>query len=66
MYEKLFSFLSVHDVQPYSSSQFNLTHVIRHLSFGINIPGKTNHMDNTTIIATEGRSILQYVLLKKS
>ncbi|XP_033207625.1 endoplasmic reticulum-Golgi intermediate compartment protein 3 [Belonocnema kinseyi] len=52
----------VHDVQPYSSSQFNLTHIIRHLSFGVNIPGKTNHMDNTTIIATEGAMMFHYYI----
>lgn len=49
-----FVFSTVHDVQPYSSTQFNLTHKIRHLSFGRHIPGKTNPMDNTTLIAEEG------------
>ncbi|KAG7207514.1 hypothetical protein KM043_009146 [Ampulex compressa] len=44
----------VHDVQPYTSVQFNMTHKIRHLSFGLNIPGKTNPMDDTTVVATEG------------
>ncbi|CAG7734841.1 unnamed protein product [Allacma fusca] len=32
----------VHDVQPFSSSQFNMTHRIQSLTFGENIPGKTN------------------------
>ncbi|CAK9814971.1 Endoplasmic reticulum-Golgi intermediate compartment protein 3 [Anthophora plagiata] len=48
----------VHDVQPYTSSQFNMTHKIRHLSFGLNIPGKTNPMDDTTVVAMEGMPLL--------
>ncbi|XP_076671501.1 endoplasmic reticulum-Golgi intermediate compartment protein 3 isoform X2 [Andrena cerasifolii] len=43
----------VHDLQPYTSTQFNMTHKIRHLSFGLNIPGKTNPMDDTTVVAME-------------
>ncbi|XP_043287548.1 endoplasmic reticulum-Golgi intermediate compartment protein 3 isoform X2 [Venturia canescens] len=52
----------VHDVQPYTSSQFNLTHIVRHLSFGRNIPGKTNPMDNTTVIAQEGAMMFQHYI----
>lgn len=48
----------VHDVQPYTSSHFNMTHKIRHLSFGLNIPGKTNPMDDTTVVAMEGMFLL--------
>ncbi|XP_076633361.1 endoplasmic reticulum-Golgi intermediate compartment protein 3 [Colletes latitarsis] len=44
----------VHDVRPYKMTQFNMTHKIRHLSFGLNIPGKTNPMDDTTVVAMEG------------
>ena len=29
----------VHDVQPYSSNQFNMTHRVKSLSFGESIPG---------------------------
>ncbi|XP_051169555.1 endoplasmic reticulum-Golgi intermediate compartment protein 3 [Leptopilina boulardi] len=54
--------IHVHDVQPHASTQFNLSHVIRHLSFGINIPGKTNHLDNTTITATEGAMMYYYYI----
>ncbi|XP_046428382.1 endoplasmic reticulum-Golgi intermediate compartment protein 3 [Neodiprion fabricii] len=52
----------VHDVQPYASTQFNMTHKIRHLSFGLNIPGKTNPMDDTTIVATEGAMMFQHYI----
>lgn len=48
----------VHDFQRYASTQFNMTHKVRHLSFGLNIPGKTNPMDDTTVVAMEGTSIL--------
>ncbi|XP_076167075.1 endoplasmic reticulum-Golgi intermediate compartment protein 3 isoform X2 [Ptiloglossa arizonensis] len=43
----------VHDFQRYASTQFNMTHKVRHLSFGLNIPGKTNPMDDTTVVAME-------------
>lgn len=52
-------------MQPYSSSQFNMTHKIRHLSFGLNIPGKTNPMDDTLVIAREGMLLfLKSILLR--
>ncbi|XP_046401835.1 endoplasmic reticulum-Golgi intermediate compartment protein 3 [Ischnura elegans] len=50
----------VHDVQPFSSSSFNTTHRIRHLSFGRNIPGKTNPIDGVEGIALEGATMFQY------
>ncbi|XP_074099706.1 endoplasmic reticulum-Golgi intermediate compartment protein 3 [Cotesia typhae] len=52
----------VHDVQPYASNQFNLTHKIRHLSFGVNIPGKSNPIDNTTVIADQGAMMFQHYI----
>ncbi|XP_076764323.1 endoplasmic reticulum-Golgi intermediate compartment protein 3 [Xylocopa sonorina] len=52
----------VHDVQPYTSTQFNMTHKIRHLSFGLNIPGKTNPMDDTTVVATEGAMMFYHYI----
>jgi len=50
----------VHDVQPYSSNQFNMTHIIRSLSFGESIPGKTNPMDNVEGVALQESSMFQY------
>ncbi|XP_054723258.1 endoplasmic reticulum-Golgi intermediate compartment protein 3-like [Uloborus diversus] len=50
----------VHDLQPFSASQFNLTHRIRHLSFGKNIPGKTNPLDGTMQVADKGAMMFQY------
>ncbi|XP_011501635.1 PREDICTED: endoplasmic reticulum-Golgi intermediate compartment protein 3 [Ceratosolen solmsi marchali] len=54
--------LHVHDLQPFSISQFNLTHKIRHLSFGTNIPGKTNPIDNSTVIASEGAMMFYHYM----
>ncbi|PBC32783.1 Endoplasmic reticulum-Golgi intermediate compartment protein [Apis cerana cerana] len=56
----------VHDVQPYTSTQFNMTHKIRHLSFGLNIPGKTNPMDDTTVVAMEGMPLLRRNILLRN
>ncbi|XP_014213436.1 endoplasmic reticulum-Golgi intermediate compartment protein 3 [Copidosoma floridanum] len=54
--------LHVHDVQPFSSSQFNLTHKIRHLSFGTNILGITNPIDNSSFYALEGAMMIHYYI----
>ncbi|XP_023316165.1 endoplasmic reticulum-Golgi intermediate compartment protein 3 [Trichogramma pretiosum] len=51
----------VHDVQPYSSSAFNLSYKIRHLSFGTNIPGVTNPIDNTQVISS-GAMMFQHFI----
>lgn len=61
-----FILLTVHDVQPYTSTQFNMTHKIRHLSFGLNIPGKTNPMDDTTVVAMEGMPLLRRNILLRN
>lgn len=58
-----FMFFTVHDVQPFASSEFNMTHIIRHLSFGLNVEGKSNPMDNTTVVADEGKRQLIFCFL---
>ena len=52
--------IHVHDVQPFSTSDFNLTHTIRHLSFGRNVPGKTDPIDGVTGLAEKGSEMFQY------
>ena len=52
--------IHVHDVQPFSTSDFNLTHTIRHLSFGRNVPGKTDPIDGVTAVAERGSEMFQY------
>nr|XP_018902255.1 PREDICTED: endoplasmic reticulum-Golgi intermediate compartment protein 3 [Bemisia tabaci] len=53
----------VHDVQPFSSSSFNTTHRIRHLSFGQKVDGvpgsTTNPLDGTENIAEKGSTMFQ-------
>nr|XP_012223663.1 PREDICTED: endoplasmic reticulum-Golgi intermediate compartment protein 3 isoform X1 [Linepithema humile] len=51
-----------HDVQPYTSTHFNMTYKIRHLSFGLNIPGKTNPIDDTTVVAKEGAMMFYHYI----
>lgn len=55
----------VHDVQPFSSSSFNTTHVINHLSFGDHkgiLVGKVNPLDGTHSVAEEGATMFQYYI----
>lgn len=55
-------FILVHDVHPFSSSSFNTTHIIRHLSFGQKIESIPNHggnpLDSTESVAEEGNYLL--------
>lgn len=56
------SHVHVHDVQPFSSSEFNTTHTIRHLSFGTSIDSRThNPLKDTVGLATEGRYKIKYI-----
>ena len=46
----------VHDVQPYSSEDFNVTHQISQLSFGPPIEGKKNPLDGFISTADKGKN----------
>ncbi|XP_065063686.1 endoplasmic reticulum-Golgi intermediate compartment protein 3-like isoform X2 [Rhopilema esculentum] len=50
----------VHDLQPFGGMQFNLTHHIKHLSFGEPYPGVHNPLDDTLIDAVESSTMYQY------
>ncbi|KAL1501457.1 hypothetical protein ABEB36_006773 [Hypothenemus hampei] len=51
----------VHDVQPFSSTEFNMTHIIRALTFGDSIDSIThNPLKGFTGVATEGATMFQY------
>ncbi|KAI8427758.1 hypothetical protein MSG28_002182 [Choristoneura fumiferana] len=53
----------VHDVQPYSSSVFNTTHIIQHLSFGTDIKSaNTAPLDGVKGLAKEGAVMFQYYI----
>lgn len=46
----------VHDVHPYSSQSFNLSHNINHLSFGQRIDFANTHpLDDMKVYAVEGK-----------
>lgn len=59
------SYLAVHDVQPFSASSFNTTHTIRHLSFGLNIQGKTNPIDGIHVITPDGKLKKYYLFCRQ-
>jgi len=50
----------VHDLQPFGGTQFNLTHHIRHLSFGHEYPGIKHPLDDTFVSAEDSGSMYQY------
>ena len=55
----------VHDVQPFSSGDFNVTHRIRHLSFGPKVDGQGNPLDagsDGTVVALGDPARLEDVL----
>jgi len=54
--------IHVHDVQPFASSDFNLTHTVRHLSFGRNVVGRTDPMDGVQGIADKPSSMFHYYI----
>lgn len=48
--------IHIHDVHPYSSTTFNTSHTIAHLSFGERIHFANTHpLDNTNVYAKEGK-----------
>uniref|UniRef100_A0A1Q3FDV6 Endoplasmic reticulum-Golgi intermediate compartment protein 3 n=1 Tax=Culex tarsalis TaxID=7177 RepID=A0A1Q3FDV6_CULTA len=57
------SHIHVHDVQPFSSSRFNMSHRINTLSFGEEFGyGQTSPLDGTEVIAEEGAMMFQYYI----
>ncbi|CAD5112590.1 DgyrCDS1803 [Dimorphilus gyrociliatus] len=50
----------VHDMQGLAGQQFNVTHRIRHLSFGDEYPGIVNPLDETEQIADQSAVMFQY------
>ena len=45
--------IHVHDVQPYSSSSFNTSHIINHLSFGQRMNYAKTHLDDLRVFGSE-------------
>lgn len=50
----------VHDLQPFGGHQFNLTHHIKHLSFGEKYPGIKNPLDDIFVSSDKSGSMYQY------
>jgi len=50
----------VHDLQPFGAKQFNVSHEIRSLSFGVPIPGVNNPLDGTNVSSLSGGEMYQY------
>merc|ERR1711936_1352486 len=45
--------IHIHDVQPFATSDFNITHTIRHLSFGRNVPATFARVDGSTFVTNQ-------------
>lgn len=45
--------IHVHDVQPYSSSSFNTSHIVNHLSFGKRMDYAKTHLDDLRVFESE-------------
>ena len=57
--------IHVHDVQPYSSSKFNTSHRINHLSFGNQFNfGDTHPLDSLEVNTKEGNCLLYIIKIK--
>ena len=49
-------------MEQYKTSDFELSHKIRHLSFGVNIPGKTDPIDDLFYETEQGARNINYYL----
>ena len=52
----------MHDVQQYKVSDFDMSHTIRHLSFGTNVQGKTNPIDGLKHMTPKGPRNINYYI----
>ncbi|KAK7915578.1 hypothetical protein WMY93_011339 [Mugilogobius chulae] len=47
--------VEIHDLQSFGLDNINMTHMIRHLSFGKDYPGIVNPLDGTNVTAPQGK-----------
>ncbi|XP_004687301.1 PREDICTED: endoplasmic reticulum-Golgi intermediate compartment protein 3 isoform X1 [Condylura cristata] len=52
--------VEIHDLQSFGLDNINMTHYIRHLSFGEDYPGIVNPLDRTNVIAPQASMMFQY------
>ncbi|XP_014679210.1 PREDICTED: endoplasmic reticulum-Golgi intermediate compartment protein 3-like [Priapulus caudatus] len=50
----------VHDLQAFSGTKFNMTHSIKHFSFGQDYPGLQNPLDHLEVVAHKDQMMFQY------
>ncbi|XP_075439024.1 endoplasmic reticulum-Golgi intermediate compartment protein 3-like [Ascaphus truei] len=50
----------VHDLQSFGLDNINMTHHIKHLSFGRDYPGIVNPLDGTSVDASQASMMFQY------
>ncbi|XP_030230045.1 endoplasmic reticulum-Golgi intermediate compartment protein 3 isoform X6 [Gadus morhua] len=54
------SHVHVHDLQSFGLDNINMTHMIKHLSFGKDYPGIVNPLDGTDVTAPQASMMYQY------
>ncbi|KAL7408102.1 hypothetical protein ABVT39_018312 [Epinephelus coioides] len=54
------SHVHVHDLQSFGLDNINMTHLIKHLSFGKDYPGIVNPLDETDVTAPQASMMYQY------
>ncbi|XP_040186539.1 endoplasmic reticulum-Golgi intermediate compartment protein 3 [Rana temporaria] len=54
------SHVHVHDLQSFGLDNINMTHKIKHLSFGRDYPGLVNPLDGTSVTAVQSSMMFQY------
>ncbi|PIO28255.1 Endoplasmic reticulum-Golgi intermediate compartment protein 3 [Aquarana catesbeiana] len=54
------SHVHVHDLQSFGLDNINMTHHIKHLSFGRDYPGLVNPLDGTSVTAVQSSMMFQY------
>ncbi|XP_009327626.1 PREDICTED: endoplasmic reticulum-Golgi intermediate compartment protein 3, partial [Pygoscelis adeliae] len=57
---KLVHAVEIHDLQSFGLDNINVTHYIKHLSFGRDYPGIVNPLDGTDITAQQASMMFQY------
>ncbi|XP_050999570.1 endoplasmic reticulum-Golgi intermediate compartment protein 3 isoform X2 [Acomys russatus] len=52
--------VEIHDLQTFGLDNINMTHYIKHLSFGEDYPGIVNPLDHTNVTAPQASMMFQY------
>jgi len=52
----------VHEFKPFDSGQYNVSHVIHSLSFGVHYPRRVNPLDSSQAVLRTGSGVFQYFI----